>query len=73
VFKVGVSTFSSNTTILLEVATVLDVNVSETIVVDVAVAVTGAEYDKRTYPSSPLALAAEVGVQGTPPSFVPAT
>ena len=34
VFKVGVSTFSSNTTILLEVATLVDVNGSEIIVVE---------------------------------------
>ena len=37
VFNVGVATFSSNTTILLDVGTDVDVNAVETIVVDVVV------------------------------------
>ena len=51
VFNVGVATFSSNTTILDVVGTLVEVNAVDIIVVDVVVA--GAEPVSKTKPSPP--------------------
>ena len=62
--------FSSKTTILADVATLVEVNVEEIIVVDkvFAVVVDVPVPVNNTYPSSPIALPPT-----GPPSFVPAT
>ena len=62
VFKVGVATFSSNTTILDVVGTDEAVNALETIVVDNVVA--GAEEVIITNPSLPASLSTPVLVPG---------
>jgi len=62
VFKVGVATFSSNTTILLVVGTDVAVNAAEIIVVDSVVA--GEEAVNKTNPSLPAALSTPVLVPG---------
>ena len=62
VFKVGVATFSSNTTILDVVGTDEAVNALETIVVDNVVA--GAEAVIKTNPSLPASLSTPVLVPG---------
>ena len=60
-FKVGVSTSSSNTTILADVATEFDVNVLETIVDEPPGVAIQADACINKYPSSPFGV---VGCNG---------